>query len=297
MATGKAIIGVSDVYYALLVADAVGGATWQAAVQLPGITEVGVNPNGSVLTLFADNGPAVTANSIGEIEVSLKVADLTQPERSVLLGHARSGGVVSYKTGDISPEVAIGFKTLLSDGTVGFVWLLKGKFAETAETYTTKTDKIEFQVPSMTGKFSMLTYNDEYKKTTRSDDPDYIPATGTNWFANGPLGTTDSTAPTVATAPLDAAVDVAVTANFVWTFSEAIMASDMTDANFFLMEASDGTLVAGALNIGTGNTVVTLDPTQNLGASTTYIAVCTTNIRNLAGIPLAANNVASFTTA
>ncbi|SFR15248.1 major tail protein, partial [Desulfoscipio geothermicus] len=181
MGKKKAIIGVDSVHYALLISDTSSGASWQAAVALPGVTELGVNPNGAVATLFADNGPAVTANSIGEIEVSLNMADLTPEERAILLGHERSGGVTKFKSSDISPEVALGFRTKLSDGTYGYVWLMKGKFAETEETIETQGDSVNFQVAALTGKFTILEYNEEWKRTTRTDDPDYVSSLGENW--------------------------------------------------------------------------------------------------------------------
>jgi len=296
MGKQKALVGVDSVYYALLTADSISAATWQAAVSLPGITEVGVNPNGFVQTLFADNGPALSANGIGEIEVSLKLADLTPVERAVLLGHTRTGGGTKNRGSDISPDVAIGFRTLLSDGSYGYVWLHKGKFAETQETFTTKSEKVDFQLPTLTGKFNVLAFNGEYKRTTRADDPDFVQATADNWFTNGPLGTTDTTAPTVTTVPVDGASTVSVSANIVWTFNEAIQASNATLANFMVVKASDGSVVAGALSLSSGNTVVTFDPTSNLDSSTAYIAIVTTNVHNLAGISLAANNITNFQT-
>lgn len=296
MGKEKALVGVSNLHYALLTADTSAGATWAAAVAMLGVTETMVNPNGAITTLFADDGPAITANSIGEIEVSIKLADLTPEERAILLGHTRTGGVTKYNGADISPEVAIGFRTTLSNGTYGYVWLHKGRFAEGQESVTTKGGKVEFQVPTLTGKFVLLEYNGEWKRTTRADDPDYVAATGSNWFTNGPLGTADTTAPTVTVSPIDGAVGVAVGSNIVWTFSEAIQARDVTGANFFVIKA-DGTDVAGALSIGTNNTVVTFDPTANLSALTDYIAIATTNVKDLAGNALAANRVINFTTA
>jgi hypothetical protein len=105
----------------------------------------------------------------------------------------------------------------------------------------------------------------------------------------------DSTAPTVTTVPLDTAIDVAINANVVWTFSEAIQPACVNDANFYLMKA-DGTLVAGDLTIGTNDTVVTFNPTANLANNTDYLAIATKNVKDLAGNSLAATSVANFKT-
>lgn len=296
MGKKKSMMGVDSLHYALLSSDTSTGATWQAAVAMPGVTEVAVNPNGAVATLFADNGPAITANSIGEIEVSVNMADLTPEERAILLGHTRSGGVTSYKGGDVSPEVAIGFRTKLSDGTYGYVWLMKGRFAEGQETIQTQGGSINFQVAALTGRFSLLEYNDEWKRTTRTDDPDYVAATGTNWFTNGPLGTSDTTPPTVqSVVPADMAVSVAVDSTVVWTFDEAIQASDVTGASFFVIDDADA-VVAGSLTINSDHDEVTWTPDSDMANSTEHRAIVTTGVHDLAGNALAAPHVTTFTT-
>lgn len=298
MGKQKAIIGIDSVYYAINTADTVSGATWQAAVALPGITEAGVNPNGAVATLFADNGPAITANSIGEIEVSLKVADLTPVERAALLGHTRTGGVTLYKGNDISPDIALGFRTLLSDSTYGYVWLHKGKFAEAQETFTTKSGSVNFQVPTLTGKFTILEFNGEYKRTTRADDPDYVAATGANWFTNGPLGVADITPPTISSVvPANSATGVVVTTTVAWTFNEAMLSSEVISDHFFLIADVAGTAVAGTLSLNAAKTIVTFTPASSLTALTAYRAIVTTGAKDLAGNRLAAPSVTKFTTA
>ena len=291
----KAFIGVDQVHYALLTSDTSVAALWAAAVALPLATEVGVNPNGAIATLFADNGPAVTANSIGEIDISLKTADVDPVNRAIILGHSRSGGVTSYKGADTSPDLAIGFRTKLSDGNYGYVWVLKGKMMEGQETFTTQQGNITFMESVLAGKFTILNYNGEWKRTTRADDPDYVAATGVNWFTNGPLGTADTIAPTATSVPLDAAVGVAVDANIVITFDEAIQVSDITAANFVLMD-NIGTNVPGALTYDAAHEVVTFNPTSNLAAATAHTFIVTTGVRDLAGNALAAPLIINFTT-
>ena len=101
--------------------------------------------------------------------------------------------------------------------------------------------------------------------------------------------------PTAITVPADAAVSVAVTSNLTATFSEDIKATDVTSDNFILMEAADGTIVAGALTYASATKAVTFTPTVSLTAATAYIWMIS-NIRDLAGnkaLPIIVN----FTTA
>lgn len=295
MGKERAIIGVDNVHYALLSTDTASGATWQAAVAMPGITEVSINPNGAISTLFADNGPAVVANSIGEVDVSLKLADLTPVERTALLGYTRIGGVIRYMGGAVSPDVAIGFRTKLSDGAFGYIWLHKGKFAEGQETFATQGGNIEFQLPTIAGKFTVLSFNGEYKRTTRTDDPDYVAATGTNWFTNGPLGTTDTTPPTATFSPVNGATGVAVATAPTVTFNGAIERSLATNGNFVLMNATTGAIISTTVTINTAGTVITITPSANLAAATPFILSVSNNVRNLAGIAYA-GGTSRFTT-
>jgi len=106
----------------------------------------------------------------------------------------------------------------------------------------------------------------------------------------------DSTAPTVTVVPADAATGIAVTANVVWTFSEAIDAATITSSNFMLIKASDGTVVAGALSSASGNEVITFNPTSSLDTTTAYIAIASSNVKDVAGNNLAANSITNFTT-
>ena len=108
--------------------------------------------------------------------------------------------------------------------------------------------------------------------------------------------TVDTTAPTVTTVPADGATGIAVTADFVWTFSEQIRDTDINLSNFMVIKATDGSVVAGALTSSVGNTVVTFNPTASLTALTAHIGIASSNIKDLAGNHLAANNITNYTT-
>jgi hypothetical protein len=109
--------------------------------------------------------------------------------------------------------------------------------------------------------------------------------------------TADTTPPTVTVSPSDTTSGVAVTANVVWTFTEAIDANKITSGNFQLIKASDGTEVDGALTYNATRTVVTFDPTASLtGSSAAYIAIASSNVTDDAGNHLAANSITNFST-
>jgi len=111
-----------------------------------------------------------------------------------------------------------------------------------------------------------------------------------------PKLTPDTTSPTVACTPLDGATGVAVDADVVLTFSEAIKTSTINSSNIILMKA-DGTLVANAITYNAGQTIVTLNPSSNMAGSTAHVVIVTTNVKDINNNAIATTNAFNFTTA
>ena len=175
-------IGLRDVYYALLKEDPISGSpTYDAPVKIAGAISANVNPNASSATLFADDGPYDTAATIGEISLELNMADLSLETQSVLLGHSISDGVLKRKAGDVPPWVAIGFRTLKSNGKYRYYWLNKGKFALPEEDLQTKGDSIEFQTPTISGSFVKRNCDDEWQRVGDEDVAGFEPS---SWFTS-----------------------------------------------------------------------------------------------------------------
>jgi len=289
-------IGLSNLYYSILTSDTDSSVTYETPIAIPGIINATINPNSSSGVAYGDDGPAETYSSIGEISLELGVTDLPMETQAALLGHTITGGVLLRKSTDNAPYVSIGFKSLKSNGSYRYVWLLKGKFQLPEMSHETKNDKVNFQTPKIKGIFLRRDYDDAWIKQADEDHVDYVSSIGTNWFTSVE-GAADTTAPTVTFVPLDAATDVAVSANIVLTFSEAILASTAIEDNFFIVKA-DGTNVPFAISINTDHTIVTLNPTSNFDASGVYIAGVTKGgVKDIAGNAIAAANIINFTTA
>jgi phi13 family phage major tail protein len=291
------LIGLNSLYYAILTSDPVGGTpTYDAPVRIAGAIKAGVNPNASLETLFADDGPSETASTIGQISVELNVSDLDLDTQAVLLGHTKSGGILIRKGGDVPPWVALGFKTLKSNGKYRYTWLAKGKFAIPEQNNETKGDTVTFQTPTIQGSFVKRDSDDEWERHIDEDDTDYLPALGTAWFTS-PIGSNDTTPPTLSSVvPADAAAGVAVGSTVVWTFNEALALSTINSNNFMVMEEVSGTKVPGALTVNAGRTIVTFTPTGNMDAATLHIAIVGSGVKDLSGNAYA-GSVSTFTTA
>ena len=122
-----------------------------------GVMSVNINPNGAQETLFADDGPMETASTLGKIEVEIQKSELTTQNKADLLGHQIDAkGALVYGDSDVPPWVAIGFRTLKSNGNYRYVWLYKGRFTEPEDANETKGDSINFQTDTISGQFTRL---------------------------------------------------------------------------------------------------------------------------------------------
>jgi len=175
--------------------------------------------------------------------------------------------------------------------------ILKVMFKEPDEDFDTKAGAVKPQTDTITGTGIERQYDGLRKRVADADSASYVAGTGSGWFTSGDI-TPDTTPPTVTVAPIDTASNQAGSVNIVWTFSEAILASQVTDDpdetnTYFTVMKADGTIVAGALSIGTSDTVVTFNPTSDLTAGADYISICK-GIKDKSGNVLAAACVANF---
>lgn len=186
-------IGCDHLVYALMTTEdtATSAPVYDAVKSAPGVMSVNINPNASQETLFADDGPMETATTLGKIDVEIKKNELTTENKADLLGHQvdGSGGIV-YGDSDVPPFVAIGFRTLKSNGNYRHVWLYKGKFTDPEDQNETKGDSINFQADTIKGQFvklnNQITVNSKkvriWKYELDGDNPAASQDTMDTWF-------------------------------------------------------------------------------------------------------------------
>lgn len=180
-------IGLSNLVYAKLTTDPEEGgkATYSTVKRIAGAISAKVNPNASSETLFADDGPFETASTVGKISLEMNVADLPLEAQAELFGHTITAeGVLIRKSNDIPPWVAVGFKSLKSNGSYRYTWLAKGKFSMPEQNNETKGDSISFQTPTTTGSFVKRECDDEWERHIDEDSENFTPEQATNWFKN-----------------------------------------------------------------------------------------------------------------
>lgn len=165
-------IGCDNLVYAKMTTeDTVSTApVYATPTAAPGVMSININPNASMETLFADDGPMESAGTLGKIEVEIKKNELTAANKADLLGHiVDSNGGLVYGDSDVPPFVAIGFRSLKSNGNYRYVWLYKGKFVDPEDNNETKGDGINFQTETIKGQFLKL--NKAYTVGTKSIRP------------------------------------------------------------------------------------------------------------------------------
>lgn len=180
-------IGLSDLHYAKLIDDDTNtGATYEEPVRVVGAITANMNPNASIETLFGDDGPMETAASMGQIELETIAANFPLSVQAELLGHTVGGdGILRRKSADTPPWVAVGFKSLKSNGKYRYTWLVKGKYSVPELAHQTKGDSIEFQTPTMNGSFVKREADDIWIIQADEDDATFTGAA--NWFTAATL--------------------------------------------------------------------------------------------------------------
>ncbi|MBQ9487532.1 MAG: hypothetical protein IJU91_07020 [Selenomonadaceae bacterium] len=177
-----ALIGLRNFYYATMTTEdtATTAATYGTPKRIVGINSIDINPTVNKATLYGDDSALATASSLGEIEVTLDIADLPIEDLAALLGHTISDGVMVSKGSDSAPYVAIMFESEKHNGEIRYVKLLKGKFSESQETINTRGDSIEYQVPQITGTFVSRTNDSAWKHTRDTTNT----SVATAWYAS-----------------------------------------------------------------------------------------------------------------
>jgi len=109
--------------------------------------------------------------------------------------------------------------------------------------------------------------------------------------------TSTASAPTVtSTVPADTAASVGINQAINATFSTGMDPATITTATFTLAGPGTTTVVTGTVAYNATSNIATFTPTANLAANALFTATVTTGAKDLAGNPLAANKVWTFTT-
>lgn len=145
------LIGLKDLWFAPEKSGSENG--YDAPFEIAKAIEAKVTPNTSNAVLYANDGASESASSEGETEIELGIDQLANDVYAKLLGKQVVGGGAIDTTGDISPNGALMFRSLKSNGKYRYVVYYKGSFQPPEEEYKTKGESIEYNTPTIKGTF------------------------------------------------------------------------------------------------------------------------------------------------
>lgn len=281
-------IGLSNLWVAKVLSDDVNGITYDTPVHLPGAVVATVNPNSSVDSDFADNGPFFAQNNRGITELSLEMIDVIPQHMAMLLGQKYVNGVIVETDLDQSPYFAFGGSILLAgsdeggDAVYEDFWYAKGKFSVPESGGTTKKDSIEFGHKNLTAQFVKTQFVPDGQKTgsicahVRTDDPAVPAATITNWFNAPVISVNQSTSAVTVSAALSNGKLVLTGSKGTsesFTFAEASAIVGDTIVVF----DDNGKSMEGTLAFGGTSTAPTITFTKATSETGTITAVTVTS--------------------
>lgn len=170
------LIGCRDVVFAKMTADASSGTTYETDIySAPGVIEIGLMAQVTNESLGADDVPLYEVlNSLDGFDVNVNMASLGNDGKAFVLGNTiDDNGVLVEASDDEAPYLAMGFKTARSDGSDDYVWLYKGKFAQSDATFHTKEKgTVNWQTPTLTGTFMPRISDKRIRATVNTNDED-----------------------------------------------------------------------------------------------------------------------------
>lgn len=269
-------IGLDSVYLAEVTADSLAAYTADTPEYFAPAIEATIEPTINTDTQYADDAAYDTMVSEGETKLTFNVTNIPIEMLAKITGKVfdtASGRL--FDTSATPPYIALGFRSLKSNGSYRYYWFLKGRFDIPKEAATTKGDapdpkpqEITYTAINTVYVFDLGDINGTVKRVVGDDDTTNFSETG--WFtqvqtpavvAASALALTEST-------PADGASGVAVSANITLTFNNALPASAIY--NVALVKA-DGTIVACTNTLDAARKVMTINPDANIDASSTYI--------------------------
>jgi phi13 family phage major tail protein len=295
----KSLIGVDNLYYALVTQDDSSGYVAGTPKYLAPLANIAIKPKASMKTQYFDNIPMDSLFAEGESEGDIEIQGLPLDVKAELLGKtydAVNGRL--YDDGGTPPYVALGFRSQKSDGTFKYYWYLKGQFSPPDDEAATKkaepdpkSAKMKLTALYTTYLFNVDGVNSRSVKKTEGDTA-LTAFSATGWFSSVQVPAPGAKPALTCTAsPVDGATGVAVGVAPTLTFSNQLV----TGTYGVLLTKNDGAIVTATISINAALKVITITPGSNLSASTKYL-ITVAGVKDIYGQTFA-NTVYDFTTA
>ena len=275
----KSRVGLKDLYIAPITTDAADDYVVGTPEYLAPAAEASATPAVNRSTQYADDRPFDTMSAEGETEISLTVTSIPLEVLSAITGRvfdAASGRM--YDNAGTPGYFALGFRSKKSNGKYRYYWFLKGRFDMPGEEFASQGDspdpkpvQLTYTAVKTTKEWELSeSVTDGVKRIVGDEDTTNFVATG--WFTQ--VQTPDVVAADAlalsSSVPADAATGVAVGANQSLTFNNALVTG--AENHVTLLDGGNESVeIVTALS--ENRKTITIDPTDDLSASTDYTLV------------------------
>ena len=276
----KSVVGIDQVYYALVTQDDADGYTAGTPAKLAPAMNMSAEPNTSLETQYADNQPFDVMSGEGETKITFDATGIPAQVLATLLGKqfdAATGRIFDAGGSAVPPDVALGFRSKKSNGSYRYFWYLKGKFSAPKEEAATQKEKMDpkpaqlmYTAVNTIETFDLGDGGSEKSVKRVWGDEDTTNFSETGWFSQ--VQTPSTTAPDAlalsSSTPTDDDTDVSISADQALTFNNAL--TDASVNSIVLIDLSDGSVVACAVSLNATKKIITVNPTANLSNSQEY---------------------------
>lgn len=183
MAEETVRIGLSDLTAWVLKTDDKASLTYDAPFKVAPAVSASISPNTSDDAFYADDIALVSNQTVSSITIELETADIKDEVIAKLLGlEVDTNGVVLDNASKVAPKVALGFRSLKSNGKYKYVVLYKGSFGIGEDEYQTKEDSISFQTSKLSGTFLPTIHDGNWRASVNEDSAGIQPTVIEKWF-------------------------------------------------------------------------------------------------------------------
>lgn len=164
-------IGVRNFYYKPIIKDDETGVTYGEPKRIYGLREVTLTPQTAEGDLYADDGLYEYTASVTGFDITIGLADIPFEDRSEMLGYPiDEDGVLTVTSNSMAPWFGVTFEAERSNGSYDYLQVHKVRFAPMEESFETKSDSVNFQTPSITGKSAKTEAFDSFYDVVRSNE-------------------------------------------------------------------------------------------------------------------------------
>lgn len=179
-------IGLRDIHIATLTKDDDTAATYGTPEKLERAISAKISPKSNSENIYSDDSVEDIITAFEGVDVEIEVNQLSLESRAKLQGGKVVKGVLIENKDDISPTIALGFKSKKNNGKYRFVWLLKGKFELATDEYDTEAEKPKAQSAKLKGTFFPREFDGNYRFIADEDTVGVDATIISGWFTAVP---------------------------------------------------------------------------------------------------------------